>query len=154
MIRRMAVVTSLVVVTACVSGCLVSTLDNVGRAGSEAIIVLGWREPTCTPSKGGANASIVGLKILMGDREIPVLAIRDIMDIPVEERAGVKMPPPLQYRVAVIRIPPDMPPGKTTVRIICDGKELTENGISPIEFEVLTGKGRTRDDLEAMKTLK
>ncbi|MEW6359517.1 MAG: hypothetical protein AB1696_24480 [Planctomycetota bacterium] len=150
----MAVVISLVVVSASISGCLVSTLDNVGRAGSEAVIVLGWREPACTPSKGGANASISGLKVLMGDREVPVLAIRDIMDIPVEERAGVKMPPPLQYRVAVICIPPDMPPGKVQVRIICDGGELTQSGISPIEFEVLPGKGRTRDDLEAMKSLK
>jgi len=154
MVRPLAAVISLVVVAVSVAGCLVSTLDNVGRAGSEAAIVVGWREPACTPSRGGANASIASLKILMGDREVPVLAIRDIMDIPVEEAAGGKMPPPLQYRVAVIRIPADMPPGKTSVRIICDGKELTENGISPIDFEVLPGKGRTRDDLEAMKSLK
>ena len=152
--RLFMIVPYLVVAAACVPGCLVSSLDNVGRAGSDAIIVIGWREMACTPSKGGANASISALKITMGDREIPVLALRDVIDVEVETRAGVQMPPPLQYRVARIKIPADMPPGKTTVRVYCDGKELTENAVSPIEFEVLPGKGQTEADLKSTKGLR
>lgn len=90
----------------------------------------------------------------MGDREVPVLALRDIMDIEVEARQGFTAPQPLQYRVALIKIPADMPAGKTKVRIYCDGKELTDKGVSPVDFEVLPGPGRTQADLPGAKSLK
>lgn len=152
--RRIVSAVCFGILCVCLSGCLVTTLDNVGRAGSDAIVVVGWREPACTPSSGGANVTLSGLKITMGGTEVPVLAIRDVIDTEVETRDGVKMPPPMTYRVARIKIPADMPPGKTQVRIYCDGKEATEKGVSPLDFEVLPGPGRTEADLEGAKGLK
>jgi len=150
--RRFARIALSALLIAALAGCFVASFDNVGRAGSDAAVVIGWRELAgCTPSKGAANAALTSLKITMGDREIPIVGLRDVIDTEVETAPGAKTPPPLQYRVALIKIPADMPPGKTLVRIHCDGKELTDRGISPVEFEILPGKGRTAAEIKAAK---
>jgi len=142
--RRLILISAVVCFT---SGCIVATLDNAGRAGSEGIVVVGWTPATCEPSVGATNATLKTLKITMGGREVKILSIRDVIDTEVETAEGERPIPTMTYRVAVIKIPEDMKPGMTEVRIYYNGKEVTDKNISPIRFEILEGLGRTRLDL-------
>jgi len=132
-------------------GCLVGTLDNIGRAGSDAAVVIGYMPPTCTVPVGATNGRLSNVRITLDGKEMKIRSIRDILDSEVESPEDDPGIPTMMYRVAIIRLPKDLKPGKKTVRIYWNDKELTDSGISPVELLIVEGEGRTQQQMPGMQ---